>query len=658
MKKTTILLLLSTFNFSFLNCYSQSEQQLNWSIKFGENKVFIPNSGQFDDMDYQNKKTIKYGVKLNEAQIYFSSTGLTYRYDILPVLKNKERDEIKSIKPQIQLLHMEWLNCSTNATIIEEGRSDDYFCYDTKVASPINYIHGVKYITYKNLYPGIDVKYSFHDQTGIKYALIIHPGADISVVKMSYNGYKKNALDSDGNLHFSLPVGDIIDHAPKTFYENGATVNSSFKITGNTVSFSVDPSYDHTKTLIIDPWTTNPTFPNENKAYDVETDSLGNLYVYDGKNPYQLKKYSATGSLLWTYVSGFTGWYGDLAVNKKGEAWISEGYNAANIFPNISEISPNGTLVKTTSSNSNLEFWCLKFNSNYSKLIVSGGTITARISNIRLSDDSAVGTKNYTLNSEVRSMTNNTNGNYYCITSTNNELIAFDSLFNELFVDSDGYSLTYSSTLYNTGFTTGDASSNSITTNKKYIYTSDGATVKKWGLNTGSSLGSDTLPHGSSMLCSGILADDCGFVYVGTSKGVAVFDSSLNYINSISTPGEVYGMCFGINNEVIVCGNTFIASLISNNCSPLGIPQLNPNDQDFFTIQPNPGKNIFEVFMSENTLPESMAVTDNIGRQVYSEQFKDRMNKTQIDLTTKSNGIYFITLTSAKGVQTKKIIKE
>lgn len=120
-------------------------------------------------------------------------------------------------------------------------------------------------ITYKNLYPGIDVEYIFHAVEGIKYSFIIHPGADASMIQMKYSGNKKLLLQNNGDLKITTVFGDITDHAPQTFYASDeSAIASSFTKNQNIISFALN-NYDHSKEIIIDPWTINPAMPNSQK---------------------------------------------------------------------------------------------------------------------------------------------------------------------------------------------------------------------------------------------------------------------------------------------------------------------------------------------------------------------------------------------------------
>src|SRR5262249_42181428 len=156
-------------------------------------------------------------------------------------------------------------------------------------------------IIYKNLYPGIDVEYIMPEgKKGLEYSLIVHPGADISVVKMQWSG-DNFSKDASGNIIIGTEMGNFVDHAPQTFYKGGGSIFSSFVLDANTVKFSLG-NYDATKEIIIDPWTTDPGITPTDNAYDINYDVDGNVYVYGGSNPYKLVKLDASGAIVWNYT--------------------------------------------------------------------------------------------------------------------------------------------------------------------------------------------------------------------------------------------------------------------------------------------------------------------------------------------------------------------
>ncbi len=189
-----------------------------------------------------------------------------------------------------------------------------------------------KKLVYKNLYPNIDVQYVFHEGEGIEYSLILHPGADITRVRMRYTGAEKITLTPRGEIHIPTIFGDIIDHAPTTYYADNQSnkIASAFVRDGKQISFKLG-NYDHSKTLVIDPWTVTPSMPSSNRVFYIKADSSGNAYIYGGDSPFNLQKYNASGALQWTYYATWDSsgtWFGTLEVDRAGNSYITGGSEA------------------------------------------------------------------------------------------------------------------------------------------------------------------------------------------------------------------------------------------------------------------------------------------------------------------------------------------
>jgi len=268
---------------------------------------------------------------------------------------------------------MQWLNCNPKATIIAENKVPQYYNYSMGIdpSSDINFVPAFTKLTYKDLYPGVDVIYQFKDD-GIKYALKIYPSADPSQIKMKYVGANGVKLDSDGNIHISTPVGDIIDHSPQTYYESNLqdSIESAFILDGDVVSFKLN-SYSSDEVIIIDPWTVNPNFTNDNIAFDIQHDMIGNSYVHGGLNPYKLKKFDPSGTLLWTTNSLNNGQRpGDIATDGSGITYFTAGHNGGGLVPSISKIDPTGIILWNNTINFTREFWALVTKCDGSRVVV------------------------------------------------------------------------------------------------------------------------------------------------------------------------------------------------------------------------------------------------------------------------------------------------
>ncbi|MBL7892995.1 MAG: hypothetical protein JNL63_10220 [Bacteroidia bacterium] len=570
-----------------------------------QDKVFIENKGQFAEKEKQLNSDILFGLNEGEMQVYFSSNGITYLYDklIIPQIKESERENeeieeggkekemLKKIKTVSYSVNMEWLNANPDVKVISENIVPHYFTYGDQRS--FFKASAYKNITYKNLYPGIDVEYIFHEKEGIKYSIIVHPGADVSKIKMKYTGAGKLKTSNNGDLHINIPLGDIIDHAPVTFYEDdkSSTIHSSYNLNNNVISFNLE-NYNTSKTIIIDPWTVGVTLATTNKALEVEKDDAGNIYILGGGDAvmgnasiaYSVKKYNSTGALIWTYsfpnASISKGWYGDdLKIDKAGNLYISTGLAG----PNIWKINPAGTVVWSSSYGSepyrilsDCAFNILYIPSSWPPVVYLLNPATGIQTNSINNYFTLIGQTS----EDPRDMILSSNGNFYAVTfeqGNTARIRAFNSGWGNLWNTPAGFPGTYWFGAYS-GHSNGyPASLHMIATSKQFLYITNGAILQKRNLGTGALISTITIPGGvaitSTASNSGIVTDTCGNVYVSSQNAVYKYDPNLTFIASAATTAAVYDVCLGNNGEILACGNGFLASLNLSACTidPLNV---------------------------------------------------------------------------------------
>ena len=150
-------------------------------------------------------------------------------------------------------------------------------------------------------------------------------------------------------------------------------VNSAFKFENDILSFDLD-NYDNSKEVIIDPWVVSPTFTTSTAVWEVETDGAGNIYTIGGETPMELRKYTAAGALVWTYVTPWdtnSVWLGTMATDGGGTTYVTSGTS-----PEIERVDNAGAMVwHQNGGGFSTEYWSITFNCDNTKLIV-GGTET------------------------------------------------------------------------------------------------------------------------------------------------------------------------------------------------------------------------------------------------------------------------------------------
>lgn len=625
--KFTITLLMGSL--AFLNMNAQNSVLAKWTAKLSPSEAFIENKGQFKTGANTSLKSekVEFAVDHGSTMIYFTAKGINYTFlktfekdeeererEEREMEKNKnkkwtaeewkekEREEQK-LNFKVDEVAMLWENSNPNVEIAASESKSDYHSYTYKNENGVkvntNYIKGYKKITYKNLYPNIDVEYTFHPEGGIKYAIILHPGADASVIKMNYS--KSLFIKGNEDLHIATKFGDIIDHAPLTFYASNKKniIASKFIKKGKTASFQLG-DYDKTQTVIIDPWQLTPAFnTNWDCVWECEKDGAGNVYTIGGVSPMVLQKYNAAGTLQWSYNTPYdtTSWLGTFATDLAGNSYVTQGSTAEILKVNTagalqwSNTSPGGAL-------SSDEFWNIAFNCDQTRLIVAGttstgfATLVGAIFNIDVSNGAVLSKKIVGYGGipniqEVRSITPSKNGKYYFLTLDTigyiNQNFSLCSSGTTLYKTNSSYALGYKSDTYrydNTGIM-------AIRANGNFVYTQNGTSVHKRSLATGAILATAAIPGGAATSSfgrnqvgnSGIDIDDCGNVYVGSSTCVAKFDANLNLLSQIATPYKVLDVNVSTGGDVIICGATgtsntnsrtgYIQSINMSACAPM-----------------------------------------------------------------------------------------
>jgi gliding motility-associated-like protein len=551
--------------------------------------VFIENFGQFDNWATTESK-IKYAINKGD-KIFFTAHGYTIRVDKIvkkeesdtdddkdiikgSTAKNIEDDEEENRILEKYAVHVNWLGSNPNPEIIVSGSSSNYYTFGEKGYENVK-AKGFKKLTYKNLYPQIDVEYTIPEKGGIKYKLILHPGADIGKVKMEYTGDVDNSIiDFEGNIIINTPVGAIVDHAPQSYYEgNNTNIPSTFILKDNVVSFKLNELQtpnSQPQTIIIDPWTTIPTgLVTDNAAYDIAYDDNGNVYVSGGTDPFKLSKYSAAGGLLWTYTVP-AGWaqqyYSKFCIlPQSGTSFIGEGFDVSG--PMVEKINSSGTLTYTTPNlTGNKEIWVMFYNRCTGRLCGFGGG-TANANNMQVIADtnltsSAVGDFNgyNTSDNDISTAVEDLNGDFYALMSSqvayNGHLLKSLTSTNytppcafDVNTGYNFYECTYTAIpgFSNNCMAGSTVRANALANNNNYLFSYDGMTIKAWNKTTGAALGSIIVNAGygagQNETHDGIAVDDCSNVYVGGTNQVHVFSFSgtaFTAAGSIPMSNEVY----------------------------------------------------------------------------------------------------------------------
>lgn len=610
-------------------------------VKFVEqhafkNDVFITNNGQFFGWTDPTEK-VHFAVSNGAEMFQFTSTGVTVRTTTIKeqfqkknTPENTDGEKNQEAGGRRPLVHesfavMRWVGSNPQAKPEPSEKQSSYVTYVLKTAS--GEFIGIKSdifkkITYRDVYPGIDIEYIIPEKGGIKYNVIVHPGADPSQVKISYTGnILKQELNSDGSFTVTTPDGPVTENAPVALREDGIQVKSAFKFENNVLSFVFPAGYDATQKLIIDPWVvtglTNLTISQ--KGYTARHDNFGNLFVYGGGDPlgsgtpaYQTAKYNPAGVLLWTFngvlvtpnwsssgVSFFAP--GNILVDRTtSKTYIGQAYS--NLGTQIIRLDAAGAYDNFVSiqSSSFEENWDFVFDCNFNQVYAMGGGTTSNINmGVVNTITGAVTASNITSSpafnagEDIVSTTIDPSGNVYCFfacgmdPAINNHIFRVNSTFNgNVWSVPSGY-MNYTEGNNRpyfpaSNFFTGNGH-NTLAANNSYVFYYDGFNLKAFFALTGTASGTPaTLPGYNPLFQGGIAVDECNNIYVGGVGQIHIYSfsgSAFTQTGSISlgaslAAAHVYDVRYDMATySLFVAGEDFVgvysatASLACNSIS-------------------------------------------------------------------------------------------
>ena len=263
---------------------------------FSQQPGFIENKGQWPNY-------ILFRADVPGGQMLATSEGMLIgAYDIASLRAvnryNNKTEELGATpnsmsRPRLKghgwLLRFVGSQPGTAQSISKQGQSADYYNY--LVGNPSTFatnVYSFSQITYKNIYPGIDVKYYQSPNSSLENDIIIKPGGDAKKVRLKIDGIDGLKLNETGELVLSTTVGEITIPAPVSYLTDGQ-INRPIAVKyllsdDGTVAFDI-PGYDKDLTLVIDPivmrWATwvsnNSSVDAHNHAIDL--DVAGNIYV-------------------------------------------------------------------------------------------------------------------------------------------------------------------------------------------------------------------------------------------------------------------------------------------------------------------------------------------------------------------------------------------
>lgn len=230
----------------------------------------------------------------------------------------------------------------------------------TNVSTHLTGIENFSRVSYAAIYPGIDIVY-YGNQQHLEYDLAVSPGADLSKIRIAFEGPDRIEIDQVGNLQLNLGDETIQFQKPIIYQliegKKKIIDGRYIRLTEKEFGFEV-ASYDKSAPLIVDPVLNYSTYlggSSDDVGTAVAVDAAGNAYLagytyssnfpilnaYDrslgrGDEDAFIAKLNPTGSaLIYSTYLGATKSLDiatDIAVDAAGNAYVT-GMTNGNDFP-------------------------------------------------------------------------------------------------------------------------------------------------------------------------------------------------------------------------------------------------------------------------------------------------------------------------------------
>ncbi len=251
------------------------------TVKSDAQNLFIQNKGQVNAV-------VKYSKTIQNGRLFYKSNGITtllkdpIMYDSMWHEYHLHKTLNKTYTINYHRYDVNFINalpCEIESRIQSSSKLNYFIGNDPKQwASNVNMYHQ---IIYRNLYSDIDLEI-LEKGKDIKHNFILAPNAKSSKIILQYeytNGLKIN----NGALLISTSVGNVMEQKPIAFQLNGKDttyIRCDYVVKQNEANYQVSfdvGTYDHSKTLIIDPLLIFATYSGS------QGDNFGFTATHDSK---------------------------------------------------------------------------------------------------------------------------------------------------------------------------------------------------------------------------------------------------------------------------------------------------------------------------------------------------------------------------------------
>lgn len=310
--------LTTLFTFLFFSFASAQTSLLPQNAKMQNG--FVENKGQVINQHNKQNKKVLYLLSTPGLNVQLRQKGFSYDFYETTETASLAKNLVKHAAPQedsiqhiftskFHRVDFDFENINPGVEIIKEEKSFAHFNYYT-TNKDIEHVCKYKKITYRNLYPGIDLVFSVPDDNAkpVEYNFIVHENGNINNIRFKVNG-AANDLKSN-KIVFSLRFGKSEEIIPQSWIEDKGfktPLDIRYKkLRKNVYAFECDSKLTGKK-VVIDPvpirlWGTYYGGSASAYPFGITTDAQNNVYVM-GQT--QSTDYVATeGSFEPEYIDG------------------------------------------------------------------------------------------------------------------------------------------------------------------------------------------------------------------------------------------------------------------------------------------------------------------------------------------------------------------
>jgi len=258
---------------------------------------FIENKGQIIDQNGKTNPVVLYLLNTPGMNVQLRKGGFSYDLYIPPLHSSPAGKRVTSPPGEVNnkqdwnfhRIDFDFVGYNPDYEVIPFEPSVDYLNYYT-AGSPVKgvtFVRSYQKITYKNIYPGIDLEFIIEPEMGFKYTFVIHPRTDYSQIHFRISG-AKTKLIQNGKLKIKTMSGWLEESILNSYYlqfNKQILVSPEFqKLNTNTYGYFLSYSFPDECLLVIDPvpvrlWSTYYGGNDQDVGGYCALDSTGNIYM-------------------------------------------------------------------------------------------------------------------------------------------------------------------------------------------------------------------------------------------------------------------------------------------------------------------------------------------------------------------------------------------